>query len=220
MIESDSESHNDAWRQSEILQGHRVLHLHGGPSPNLQRGHPVDILVHILHGSVESTPEEVNAISHRIVEFRAFLESLHPAPILSPIAQGQQLGVESQANAQAPRCMNYQGPQTAVDTEVLQNTRTVPGKNLLGCFDVHLRPPDPYSAGQYCTSMRWNFVSAVWAGLSIGTMPTTMAPSLIRKPVTLNNVALAVVHQTALRVLLRLTLLQMYQTKSFIGSTA
>jgi hypothetical protein len=28
----------------------RVLHLHGGPSPNLQRGHPVDILVQVLHG--------------------------------------------------------------------------------------------------------------------------------------------------------------------------
>jgi hypothetical protein len=28
----------------------RVLHLHGGPSPNLQRGHPVDILLQILRG--------------------------------------------------------------------------------------------------------------------------------------------------------------------------
>jgi hypothetical protein len=79
----------------------RVLYLHGGPSPSLQRGRPVDILVQILHGNVDSKVEEVNAISRRVGEFRAFLESLRPPPILSPIAQGQQLGVESQANAQA-----------------------------------------------------------------------------------------------------------------------
>jgi hypothetical protein len=67
----------------------RVLHLHGGP-PNLQRCHPVDILVQVLHGNAESKAEEVNAISHRIGEFRAFLESLHPTPVMSPNAQGQQ----------------------------------------------------------------------------------------------------------------------------------
>jgi hypothetical protein len=31
----------------------RVLHLQGGPSPNLQRGYPVDILAQILHGNAE-----------------------------------------------------------------------------------------------------------------------------------------------------------------------
>jgi hypothetical protein len=36
----------------------------------------------------------VNAISHRIRDFRAFVETLHPTPILSPISQGQQLGLE------------------------------------------------------------------------------------------------------------------------------
>jgi hypothetical protein len=29
----------------------RVLYLRGGPSPNSQRGHPVDILVQVLHGN-------------------------------------------------------------------------------------------------------------------------------------------------------------------------
>jgi hypothetical protein len=128
----------------------RVLHLHGGPSPNLQRGHPVDILVQILHGNAGSTAEDGNVISHRIREFRAFLESLHPTPILSPIAQEQQLGMGSQANAQAPRGMNYQRPQAAMDTEVVQDTRTVPGENIgAGVFNDHLRPTNPYSAGQY-----------------------------------------------------------------------
>jgi hypothetical protein len=47
----------------------RELHLHGGPSPNLQHGHPVDILLQILHGNAESTAEDVNAISHRIRDF-------------------------------------------------------------------------------------------------------------------------------------------------------
>jgi hypothetical protein len=58
-----------------------------------QTYHPVDIFVQILHGNAE----DVNAISHRIKEFRAFLESLHRIPILSPIAQGQQLGVVLQS---------------------------------------------------------------------------------------------------------------------------
>jgi hypothetical protein len=74
--------------------GRRVLYLHRGPSPKLQRGHPADILVQVLHGNAESTVEEASAISRRIGEFRAFLESLHPLPILSPMAQGQQLGVK------------------------------------------------------------------------------------------------------------------------------
>jgi hypothetical protein len=29
----------------------RVLYLHGGPTPNLHRGYPVDILVQVLHGN-------------------------------------------------------------------------------------------------------------------------------------------------------------------------
>jgi hypothetical protein len=52
----------------------RVLYLHGGPSLNLQRGHPVDILVQVLHGNAESTVEEASTISRRIEEFRAFLD--------------------------------------------------------------------------------------------------------------------------------------------------
>jgi hypothetical protein len=44
----------------------RMLHLYGGPSPNLRRGHPVDILVQVLHGNEGATAEDVNAISHRI----------------------------------------------------------------------------------------------------------------------------------------------------------
>jgi hypothetical protein len=128
----------------------RVLHLHGGPSPNLQRGRPVDIQVQIVHGNAESTAEDVNTISHRNRDFRAFLESLHPTPILSPIAQGQQLGVERQASAQAPRGMNYQRPQAALDTEVVQNTRNLPEENIgAGVLDDHLRPMTPKSAGQY-----------------------------------------------------------------------
>jgi hypothetical protein len=127
-----------------------VLHLLGGPSSNLQRGHPVDILVQILHGNAESTAEDASANPYRIREFRAFLGSLHPTPILSPIAQGQQLGVENQANVQAPRGMIYQRRQAAVDTEVELDTRTVPGENIgAGVFDDHLRPTNPYSAGQY-----------------------------------------------------------------------
>jgi hypothetical protein len=51
----------------------RVLHLHGEPSPNWQRGHPVDIVVQIVHGNAESTAEDVNTILHRIRDFRAFL---------------------------------------------------------------------------------------------------------------------------------------------------
>jgi hypothetical protein len=51
--------------------------------------------------------------------------------VLSPIAQGQQLGVESQAKAQAPRDMNHQGPQAAVNTVNVQDTRTVPGARVL-----------------------------------------------------------------------------------------
>jgi hypothetical protein len=69
-----------------------MLYLHVEPSPSLQRGHPVDILVQILHGNTESASEDVNAISHRIRMFRAFLESLHPTPILSPISQGKAVG--------------------------------------------------------------------------------------------------------------------------------
>jgi hypothetical protein len=40
----------------------RVFRLHGGPPPSLQRGHPVNILVQVLHGSAESTAEEVHSI--------------------------------------------------------------------------------------------------------------------------------------------------------------
>jgi hypothetical protein len=117
---------------------------------SLQRGHPVEILVQVLHGNAGSTVEDVNAISKRIGELRAFLESLHPTPILSLIAQGQQLGVESQANAQASRDMNKQGPQAARDTVNVQDTRTVPGETTgAGFFDDHSRPTNPYSAGQY-----------------------------------------------------------------------
>jgi hypothetical protein len=47
----------------------RVLHLHGGPPPNVQRGYPIDILVQVLHGNAESTVEEAKATSHRIGEF-------------------------------------------------------------------------------------------------------------------------------------------------------
>jgi hypothetical protein len=128
----------------------RVLHLRGGPSPNLQRGHPVDILVQIVYGNAESTAEDVITISHRIRDFRASMTLCNPTPILSPISEGQQLGVESQSNAQAPRGMNYQRPQAAVDTEVLQDTRTITRENIdAGVFDDHLRPTNTYSAGQY-----------------------------------------------------------------------
>jgi hypothetical protein len=128
----------------------RVLYLHGGPSPNLQRGHPVDILVQVLHGNAESTGEEARAISRRIGEFRDFLESLHPLPILSPMAQRQQLGVDSQANAQTPSDMNDQLPEPAAESEHLQDTRTVPREIIgAGTFAEPLRPTNPYSAEQY-----------------------------------------------------------------------
>jgi hypothetical protein len=52
--------------------------------------------------------------------------------------------VGSQANAQAPRGMNYQRPQAAMDTEVVQDNPTVPGENIgAGVFDNHLRPTNP-----------------------------------------------------------------------------
>jgi hypothetical protein len=54
----------------------------------------------------------------------------------------------------------------------------------------------------------------------MGTMLAAMAPRLIRKPVTMTTVTLAVAHQLAGRVILWLTLHQMFQTKSFIGTTA
>jgi hypothetical protein len=92
----------------------------------------------------------VNAISYRIRDFRVFLESLHPTPVLSPTSQGSQLGVESPANAQAPRSMNHQGPQAAVDMVNVQDTRTVPGESIgAGVLDDHSRPTNPYSSGQY-----------------------------------------------------------------------
>jgi hypothetical protein len=94
----------------------------------LQRGHPVDILVQILHGNVLSTAEEVISISHRIRECRTFLESLHPIPILSPITQRQQFGAESQEKSQLPGYLKHQGSQAAVDTVNVQNTRTVLGR--------------------------------------------------------------------------------------------
>jgi hypothetical protein len=79
---------------------HRGPYLNIGPSPGLHRGHPVDVLVQVLHGfHAVSTAEEANAISGRIGEFRNVFESLHPTPILSPIAQGQQLAMESQGSA-------------------------------------------------------------------------------------------------------------------------
>jgi hypothetical protein len=92
----------------------------------------------------------VNAISHRIEELQDFLEPLHPTHIPSPIAQGQQLGVERQANAQAPRYMNHQWPQAAVNVVNVQDTRIIPGENIgAGVFDDYLRPTNLYSAGQY-----------------------------------------------------------------------
>jgi hypothetical protein len=99
---------------------------------------------------MQSTAEELNAISHRIGEFRAFLESLHPTPILSPIAQGQQLGMESQAKSQSLKVMNRQGPQATMDTVNVQEMRTLPRENIgAGAFDDHARPTNPYSAWQY-----------------------------------------------------------------------
>jgi hypothetical protein len=68
------------------------------------------------------------------------------------------------------------------------------------------------SARGRCPAVGSN-VSAVETRLSMGTMPTTMSPLPIRKPATLATMTLAVVDQTALRDLLRLTLHQMYQTK-------
>jgi hypothetical protein len=87
---------------------------------------------------------------HIVLESSGFLESLHPTPILSPIAQGQQLGVESQAKAQVPIDMNHPGSQAAVHTGVVQKTRTIPGENVgTGVFDDHTRPTNQYSTGQY-----------------------------------------------------------------------
>jgi hypothetical protein len=46
--------------------------------------------------------------------------------------------------------MNYQRPQAAVDSEVVQDTRTVPGENFdAGVFEDHLRPKNLYLSGQY-----------------------------------------------------------------------
>jgi hypothetical protein len=98
----------------------------------------------------------VNAFSHRIREFRAFLESLHPTPILLPIAQGQQLGVESQANSQAPRGMNNHGRKPQ---EVVQNTRTVPGENI-GTFVSMIIYVRRVRTRPGSTSTRWISVSA------------------------------------------------------------
>jgi hypothetical protein len=122
----------------------------GGPAPTLQRGHPIDFLVQVLHGNVGSTAEEAKAISRSIGEFHAFLESLHPPPVLTPIAQGQQLGVESQANSQAAKDMNHQVLQPTADKEDVQDTRTVPKENVgASICDDYQRPTNPYSAAQY-----------------------------------------------------------------------
>jgi hypothetical protein len=182
---------------------------------NLQRGHPVDILVQALHGNAESTVEEASAISPRIGEFRAFLKSLHPLPLLSPMAQGQQLGVDSQANAQTPSDMNDQLPEPAAESEDLQDSRTVPGEIIgAGTFDEPLRPTNPYSAEQYQHALELR----QRAGLITGTMLMTMVPCLTRKPVFLTTVTPAFVHRMALRVLLQLNLHQTYPTKRFIGT--
>jgi hypothetical protein len=46
--------------------------------------------------------------------------------------------------------MYHQGPQAAVDTVNVQDTRTETGENLgAGVFDDRSRPTNPYSAGQY-----------------------------------------------------------------------
>jgi hypothetical protein len=66
------------------------------------------------------------------------------------MAQGQQLGVDSQANAQTPSDMNDQLPEPAAESVDLQDTRTVPGEIIgAGTFDEPLRPTNPYSAEQY-----------------------------------------------------------------------
>jgi hypothetical protein len=70
--------------------------------------------------------------------------TLHPLPILSPIAQRQQLGVDSQANAQTPSDMNDQLPEPAAESEELLDTRTVPGEIIgAGTFDEPLSPTNP-----------------------------------------------------------------------------
>jgi hypothetical protein len=112
---------------------------------NVQRGHPGDILIQVLHGNAEPTAEEANAISRRIGELRSFLESLHPPQILPPIAQGQQLGVEIQAQGNSD--MNHQVLQPAVDTVDMQDTLILPGESMVaGVFDNHFRPTNRYSA--------------------------------------------------------------------------
>jgi hypothetical protein len=100
--------------------------------------------------------------------------------------------------------MNHQVPQAAVDMVSVQDTPTVPGESIdAGVFDDHSRPTKPYSAGQYQHELELR--QRRLAGLSMGTMLTIMAPRLNRKPVSLTVATLAVVHQTAIRVLLRLT---------------
>jgi hypothetical protein len=137
----------NARTQSDILQGHPSSPLDGGPSPNLQ----------VLLGNAEPTAEEANEIARRIGELRSFLESLHPPPILPPIAQGQQLGVEIQAQGNSDE--NHQMLQLAVDTEDVQDTHILPEESMvagvLTTIFVRRIGIQPRS-----TSTRWNFVSA------------------------------------------------------------
>jgi hypothetical protein len=61
------------------------------------------------------------------------------------MAQRQQLGVDSQVNAQTPSDMNGQLPEPAAESEDLQDARTVPGEIIgAGTFDEPVRPTNPY----------------------------------------------------------------------------
>jgi hypothetical protein len=83
---------------------------------------------------------------------------LHPPPILPPIAQGQQLGAEIQAQGNSD--MNYQVLQPAVDTEDVQDAHILPEESMvagvLTTIFVRRIGIQPRS-----TSTRWTFVSAV-----------------------------------------------------------
>jgi hypothetical protein len=84
-----------------------------------------------------------------------------------------------------------------VDTVNVQDTRTVPGENIgAGVFDNHAHPTNPYSTGQYqhALALRQHRLSRN----QHGNYAKKMTARLIRKPVTLTTVMLAVVHQKAL----------------------
>jgi hypothetical protein len=88
----------------------------------------------------------------------------------------------------------------------------------VGVFDDHSRPTNQYSAGQYLDALELR--QRRLSRTQHGNYANDNGPASHSEPVTLTTVTFEVVHQTALRVLLRLTLHQMYQTKSFIGITA